>query len=223
MNKSLLSGLLVAGLTGCAASPDLPATYALDAKRQEGLVIASMTMSGKPLDKVSDYEYQIREVLPHGDSYAIVSQHYASARQHARSIQEDGKALPQAYAVVVKGVSNADVLDIQDAGKAIGRLAVIRLSPGDYEIHTWQVREPSPYGETEYRPARELAYRFSIKPGEATYIGRLNLHLSQGNTERLAIEDRQAEDMNLLGRKYPGLRAAKITVSVEATSTVGHR
>ena len=214
MNKLLLFALFVAGLAGCAASPDLPATYTLDAKRQEGLVIVSMTLSGKSLEKVSDYEYQIREVLPHGDSYAIVSQHYASARQHARSVKDDGKDRPPAYSVVVKGLNNADVLDIQDTGKAKGRLATVRLSPGDYEIHTWQVREPSPYGETEYRPAREFAYRFSIKSGEATYIGRLNLHLGQGNTERLAIEDRQAQDMNLLGRKYPGLRAAKITAAV---------
>lgn len=214
MNKSLLSALLVASLVGCAASPDLPATYTLDAKRQEGLVIVSMTLSGKSLEKVSDYEYQIREVLPYGDSYAVVSQHYASARQHARSVQDHGKDRLPAYSVVVKGLNTADVLDIQDAGKAKGRLATVRLSPGDYEIHTWQVREPSSYGETEYRPAREFAYRFSIKPGEATYIGRLNLHLGQGNTQRVAIEDRQAEDMNLLGRKYPRLRAAKITASV---------
>ncbi|MBK9348961.1 MAG: hypothetical protein IPN05_01640 [Sulfuritalea sp.] len=214
MNKTLLPALLVVGLAGCAASPDLPSTYALDSKRSEGLAIVSLTLSGKPLDKVSDYEYQVREVLPFGEAYAVVSQHYASARQHARSVQDEGKERPLTHSIVVKGPNNTDALDIQDAGKAIGRLAALRLSPGDYEFHTWQVREPSPYGETEYRPAREFIYRFSIKPGEATYVGRLNLHLGKGNTERVAIEDRQAEDLSLLGRKYPALRAAKVTASV---------
>lgn len=214
MNKSLLPVLLVAGLAGCAASPDLPSTYTLDSKRPEGLAIVSLTLSGKALDKVTDYEYQIREVLPRGEAYAVVSQHYASARQHARSVQNEGKERPFTHSVVVKGLSNADALDIRDAGKATGRLAVLRLLPGEYEFHTWQVREPSPYGETEYRPAREFVYRFSIKPGEATYIGRLNLHLGSGNTERITANDRQAEDMSLLGQKYPAIPAAKIVAAV---------
>lgn len=214
MNKSLLPILLVAGLAGCAASPDLPSAYTLDSNRPEGLAIVSLTLSGKSLDKVTDYEYRIRKVLPRGEAYAVVSQHYASARQHARSVQDEGKERPFTHSVVVKGLSNADALDIRDAGKATGRLAVLRLLPGEYEFHTWQVREPSPHGETEYRPGRGFIYRFSIKPGEATYIGRLNLHLGQGNTERIAIEDRQAEDMNLLGEKYPALRAARVTASV---------
>ena len=214
MRKTLLSALLVAGLSGCAASPDLPSTYSLDSNKPEGLAIVSLTLSGKPLDKVSGYEYRIREALPRGEAYAVVSQHYASARQHARAVQDEGKERPFTHSVVVKGPNNSDALDIQDAGKTTGRLAALRLSPGDYEFHSWQVREPSPYGETEYKPAREFVYRFSIKPGEATYIGRLNLHLGQANNQRVAIEDRQAEDMNLLGQKYPALRAARVTASV---------
>lgn len=214
MTKTLLSSLLIAGLAGCAASPDLPSKYALDSSKPEGLAIVSMTLIGKPLEKVSSYEYRIREVLPRGEAYAVISQHYASARQHARAVQEEGKERPFTLSVVVKGPNNTDALDIHDAGKATGRLASIRLLPGEYEFHTWQVREPSPYGETEYRPGRDFIYRFSIKPGEATYIGRLNLHLGQGNTERIVIEDRQAEDLNLLGLKYPALRTARLTASV---------
>jgi hypothetical protein len=76
------------------------------------------------------------------------------------------------------------------------------------------VREPSPYGETEYRPGRDFIYRFSIRSGEASYIGRLNLHLGQGNIERIVVEDRQAEDIDLFGEKYPALRAARVTASV---------
>lgn len=74
MNKMLLPTLLVVGLAGCAASPDLPSTYVLDAKRPEGLAVVSLTLSGKPLDKVSGYEYRIREVLPRGEAYAVVTQ-----------------------------------------------------------------------------------------------------------------------------------------------------
>ncbi|CAB1369054.1 hypothetical protein [Denitratisoma oestradiolicum] len=214
IKRTLLSSLLMAGLAGCAASPDLPSAYTLDSNRPEGLAIVSLTLSGKPLEKVSGYEYRIREVLPRGEAYAVVSQHYASARQHARAVQEGGKERPFTHSVVVKGPNNTDALDIQDGGKTTGRLAAIRLLPGEYEFHTWQVREPSPYGETEYRPARDFVYRFSIKPGEATYIGRLNLYLGPGNIERIAIKDRQAEDTSLLGHKYPALRTARLTASV---------
>ncbi|MCK9285487.1 MAG: hypothetical protein M0P39_14530 [Rhodocyclaceae bacterium] len=214
MIKALLPSLLIIGLAGCAASPDLSSTYALDSSRPEGLAVVSLTLSGKPLEKVSSYEYQIREVLPRGEAYAVVSQHYASVRQHARAVQDAGKERPVTHSVVVKGPNNTDALDIQDAGKTTGRLAAIRLLPGDYEFHMWQVRESSPYGETEYRPARDFVYRFSIKPGEATYLGRLNLHLGEGNIQRIAIEDRQAEDANLLGQKYPALRVARLTASI---------
>jgi hypothetical protein len=144
MNKTMLSALLSVGLAGCAASPDLPSTYSLDSKQSEGLAVVSLTLSGKSLDKVSGYEYRIREVPPHGEAYAVVSQHYASARQHARSVQDDGKDRPFTQSVVVKGPNHTDALDIQNAGKITGRLAALRLSPGDYEFHTWQVREPSP-------------------------------------------------------------------------------
>ncbi|MBI5900299.1 MAG: hypothetical protein HZB40_13850 [Rhodocyclales bacterium] len=63
MTKTLLSLLLIAGLAGCAAAPDLPSTYTLDANQPEGLAIVSLTLSGKPLDKVSGYEYRIRANL----------------------------------------------------------------------------------------------------------------------------------------------------------------
>lgn len=115
MKNTLLSALLITGLAGCATSPDLPATYALDAKRPEGLAIVSLTLSGKPLEKVSDYEYRIGEVVPRGEAYAVVSQRYASARQHARAVQDDSKERLLAHSVVVKGPNTTDGPDIQDA------------------------------------------------------------------------------------------------------------
>jgi hypothetical protein len=214
LNQILLPALIVIGLVGCAASPELSSTYALDSNRSEGLVVVSLTLGGKPLDKVSDFEYLIREVPPTGETYALVSHRYASARQSARSVQDDSKNQPLAYPVIVKGTNSHETLDILDAGRATGRVAVLRLPPGDYEFHTWRVREPDPYGEKEYKPANEFSYRFHVQPGEAMYIGRLNLYLGNNNAQRVAIEDRQADDLNLLAGKYSALRDARVVASI---------
>lgn len=188
--------------------------YTLDSNRSEGLVVVSLTLDGKPLDKISDFEYPIREVPPTGEAYALISHRYASARQAARSVQDDSMNRALAYPVIVKRMNSREALDILDTGQAARRLAVLRLPPGNYGFHTWRVREPDPYGENEYTPAHEFSYRFRVQAGEAMYFGRLNLHLSNSTTQRVAIEDRRADDLSLLGRKYPALRDARVVASI---------
>jgi hypothetical protein len=215
LNRKMVSmSVVVLAMAGCAAAPDLPSTYAIDANRPEGLAIVSLTLTGRPLDKVSDFEYRIREVPPRGEAFAVVSHRYASARQHARSLQDGGEDRPLAQGVVVKGSNAVEPLDIQDAGKTTGRLAALRLPAGEYEFHAWQLKVPGANGETEYAPPRDFGYRFSVRPGEATYIGRLNLHLSDRNAQRITIEDRRNDDLAQLRKKYPGLGSSRISFTV---------
>lgn len=214
MNIYVVTTAVAFALAGCAAAPDLPSTYAIDANRSEGLAIVSLTLTGRSLDKVSNFEYWIREVPPRGEALAVVSHRYASARQHARSLQDGGEDRPLTQQVVVKGANAVEPLDIRDAGKTAGRLTALRLAPGEYEFHAWQLRESGAKGETEYAPPRDFSYRFSVRPGEASYIGRLNLHLSDRNAQRVTIEDRRNDDLAQLRKKYPGLGNSRISFTV---------
>lgn len=57
----------------------------------------------------------------------------------------------------------------------------------------------------------KVAILTSDGPGTASYIGRLNLHLSPRNTQRVSLQDMRYEDLALFGKKYP-------LVPVEAVS-----
>jgi hypothetical protein len=218
MKSSLIRMLitLALGLAGCAAAPDLPADYALDAAREEGVVIVSMTLSGKPLDRMQSFTYRIREVPPRGTAFPAVTYRYDSPRQHARSVLDADKAHPRTREIVVKGLNSSESLDILEAGKPAGRLVTLRLAPGEYEIHTWRLREPGSGKTKEYAPPRDFSYRFIVKPGEAVYLGRLDLRFGERDTLRIAVENRRAEDLALLEKKHPALAAGKIISAVGA-------
>lgn len=214
MKHLLVTALIALGVAGCASAPDLPAKYALNAERQEGLAIVSLTLAGKPLDKISGFEYRLREVPPRGATFAITKNHYGSPQQHARSLQAVDESRPFSRTIAVKGINNPEPLDIKDDGQALGRLVVVRLPPGEYELYSWRVREPNRYGETEYAPPHNFNYRFSIKPGEATYIGRLNLYLGERNAVHMSVEDRRQEDLKVFGLKHPALVTGQITSEI---------
>ncbi len=214
MKRIFVSTLLVATLAGCAASPDLPPNYALDPSQPEGLAVVSLTLSGMPMNQVASFEYRIREIPPRDENTVITKPHFSSATQHARWVGKDSGSQLVHRNLTIKGPNSQEPLDIVLDGKPSGRLAALRLPEGDYEFHAWKLNERTSYGELEYAPKQGFSYRFSIKPGETTYLGRLNLYLGQRNVQQTAVEDRQTEDMNLLGNKYPALRTARVTTSV---------
>lgn len=215
VNPILFAAVLAIGLAGCATATDLPPAYALDAKQPEGLAIVSLALTGKSLDRISGFEYRIREVPPRDEEAVVVTSRYASARQHARSLLGGSNQRQTEHRAIVKESNSAEPLDIRDAGRATGRLAALRLPPGDYEFHAWKASEPGAFGEMEYGPPRGFSYRFSIKPGVATYIGRLSLNLSERNTQRITVEDRRNDDLAILREKYPAIDIGQIVFGVE--------
>ena len=216
MKKQLIAASLILGLAGCAATPDLPAGYTPNEARQEGVAIVSLTLGGKPLNRMESFIYRLRAVPPRDTAHAAVTHYYDSPRQHARSIWASDQDRPFTRAIVVKGLDNSEPLDIRASGEPAGRVAILRLTPGEYEIHTWRLREPVTGGTAEYAPPRDFSYRFNIKAGEAVYLGRLDLRFDGHNIQRLALEDRRAEDIALVGRKHPALSADKIVSAVGA-------
>ncbi len=217
-SRNLIPALFALCLFGCAASHDLPPGYTLDAKSQEGLIIVSLSLSGKELDKVSSFEYRIREVPALDENLdekpAVEKPYFDSVKQHARGVQSWQRDRDTVWNVLIKEPNFNEPLDVIDAGRAQGRLAAVSLPAGGYEFYTWSVREPNPFGGIEHSPQEAFNYRFTVKPGRATYIGQLNLHLSERGGHKITVEDKRARDMALLMKKAPSLGTVQVTSEV---------
>ena len=214
MKPILFPAVLVIGLSGCIATSDLPGDFALDAKHAEGLALVSLTLSGKSLDTISSFEYRIREVPPRDEEAVTAKPYFDSATQHARWVQIADRRRDAAWKAIVKGPNSSEPLDILDTGRPTGRLAFLRLPAGEYEFHAWELRERKPYGGIEYAPKQAFSYRFAIKPGQSTYIGRLNLHLGERDAHKVTLEDRWGDDLALLRKKAPSLGVGRIAPGV---------
>ena len=214
MDRALIPAVLVVGLTACATVSDLPPDYVVGANGN-GLVIVSLTLSGKTLERLSSFEFRIRDVAPEDGDPVNAMPYFDSARQHARWIGGGDRSRQNVdLGVIVKESNSAEPLDITDAGTVTGRLATLRLPAGDYEFYAWKVREPNLYGGTEYSPKHTFSYRFSVKPGQTIYIGQLNLRLTERNTQMITIEDKRDRDLVVLVEKIPSIRAEQVSFGV---------
>lgn len=211
MNHWLTPVLLAAGLAGCATAPDLPPDYALDPSGPEGLAIVSLTLSGKAWDKVESFDYRIRPVAAQEEELVSARPYFSSAKQHARWLIDTNGHRAANWNVVVKAPNSDNTPDVTDHGTVHGRVASLPLPAGDYEFYAWKLREPSPYGGTEYSPKQTFSYPFSVRPGQATYIGQINLHLSERNTQRITVEDKRERDLAVLRKKHPSLGTLQMT------------
>ena len=101
-------------------------------------------------------------------------------------------------------------------GAPQGRLAVLVLPAGDYEIFRWQGDSiwGGYYGDGYEIYDQELGLRFSVEPGKLRYLGAIQLALpDKVNAQadivpdhyRFLLIDHQAEDRIVLERRYPGL------------------
>lgn len=211
MIRKLIGSMLLAGLAGCGTVRDLPSGYALDTEDTQGLAIVSLTLSGKPLAEVAGFEYRVRPA-PVGVGGAVRTKpRFGSAREHARWAAEGGarRAAPR-MTVVVKGPTSTEALDVIESGEVVGRAAALRLPAGSYEFYTWRIVRPGDYGAEELSPQHAMAYRFEVTAGRASYVGRLNLHITDRGSYQLTADDQADRDVALVAQKLPFLSAANI-------------
>lgn len=214
MKRTSLSIVLALSLIGCAATSDLPADFVLDPKQPDGLAIISLTLSGEPLEKVASFEYRIRSLPPKDGEAVIDRPYFESLRQQARGMSRLNSHVDGSRRIVVKGPDSNEPLDLREDARA-GRVASLRLPVGTYEFYAWTVKDlPGQSGGTEYGPRRPFSYRFSVKPGQATYIGQLDLHLSDGKTQKITVEDKRERDLALLEKKLPSIGATPVASEV---------
>lgn len=211
MRQVIVSCFLAILLTGCATVTDVPPRYGLGS-RSEGLAVVSLTLSGKDLANVSSFEYGVRDAPGQYAREVRRKPYFASARQHARWLQDKQAQGPEAHRmrVIVKGSAVGEPLDIVESGRAVGRLAAIPLPAGDYELYGWKVVIPNRYGRNEFTPGQGFSYSFRVDAGHATYLGNLNLHVTEQDTYDITVTNKAGRDVALLMRKVPSLRGEQI-------------
>jgi hypothetical protein len=208
MSRSLIALFSIAALAACSTVSDLPPGYRLDAQDRHGVAVVSLTLSGKNLSRVSSFEYRLREVVPNEAASADVARthRFGSARQHARWLSSSsayGMAGTRAKAIV-KDQSLDEPLDVKDeSGSPIGRVAALRLPPGEYELYNWKIVEPSDYGEDVLAPRQSFGVRFRVEAARAVYIGNVNLNITEDDRYAVTVGDETKRDIPLLAKRVP--------------------
>jgi hypothetical protein len=94
-----------------------------------------------------------------------------------------------------------------------GRVAVVELPPGDYEMRRWviNVSNQAAFGST-----RPFGYRFTIAPGKATYLGNVHVDIQRSASSRtlpfsVSLEDSRERDLPIFHRKYSGVRSGEVS------------
>jgi len=210
----LLSMVVALGLIGCAATADPPTDYVLDPKQPEGIAIMSLTFSGQPLEGVFNFEYRLRMLTSKDDEAVISRPYFESPRQLARGVSRLPARTDGNRRIVVKGANSIEPLDLRE-GATAGRVMSLRLPAGAYEFYAWALKTPAGQsGGTEYAPQRPFSYQFVVKPGQVTYIGQLNLHLSERKTQKITVEDRRERDLTILEKKVPSIGGVPVVFEV---------
>lgn len=115
-----------------------------------------------------------------------------------------------------KGMMLIPVLPASDFESIKGKLQVVELPEGEYEISRWGVTS----GYANLSQTQPFSIKFKIEPGKATYIG--SFLFSVTNTMGLTVtgvrvnfEDRYSEDIAALNGKYPNLNETKVYMGLE--------
>lgn len=209
MKRAVVSGVLMLGLSGCVTVADLPRGYTLGEYPAEGIAVVSLTLTGQAIERAASFSYRVRPASEAAGEM-IRRPYFESALQQGRWMQDKAAQGPQPVPLIVKDPASREPLDVLEAGRPVGRVAVLRLPAGEYELYDWQLRVPNRYGGDEFRPKQTAIYRFRIEAQRATYLGNLNLHVTDQDTYRISIDDRANRDLALLAQKAPTLRAEDV-------------
>jgi hypothetical protein len=100
-----------------------------------------------------------------------------------------------------------------------GRLAVIELAPGDYEIRRWVMMVGN---SATYASRRPFGYRFSIAAGEIVYLGNVHTDIQRSASASAlpyasTVTDRQERDLPLFQQKYPVAKSRNVKIAVSTS------
>ena len=184
MVRNVIACIAVAGglLAGCAPT----GTANIEPGHQptdKGLLVASVTLSGPDPGQLS---YQVVRVGASGETVVIIP---VNDPQFGLDWRHGDPAVQ---------------------GGGFGRLAVLELPPGDYELRRGFIHVSAQESYT----SRRYGYRFTIQPGKATYLGNVHVDIAgasgKGVQARTSIVDRRGRDLPLLHKKYAGIKPEQV-------------
>ena len=179
---------LVALLAGCAGSGVANIEGSHRPAEGNGVLVVSVTASG---------------YLPGSLWYQVVRSSNISAKPVSIPVNDDS------FGVDWRSGSS----EVKNGGT--GRLAVIELPQGDYELRRWVINSGN---RAAYISRKPFGYRFTIQPGKTTYIGNVHVDIQHSASSSLpyaiSLEDKRERDLLLLRRKYSGIRQDSVTVAI---------
>lgn len=184
-------------LSGCATK-SVETNFAFTPETETGLIVGSAS-SG---EENSWYDAAVRF------RYSLAGKQDSFADTSAGFIE----ALPYDPFLGPSGPS--------DFADASGTLFAIPLPPGDYVFYKWDIDNGS---NAIIYPIDPKPLPFTVKKGEATYIGNLHMHLRTGRNilgitiiadGQPAISDRSDRDIPLLLKRYTNLKREDIVIQI---------
>jgi len=182
------------------------------ASRLEGLVIVSLTADAPTHAHIAQLTYRVRPVEPVGEGEQV-----AQARRRSSSVNEQFRRAATENArraadntrsrLTVLGSDVPDAERIQVADKTIGRVLVLRLPPGEYELRDWSLSMRDPNGKVELSAPDGDAYRFAVVGGTQRYVGNVHLSLKPGSRFTQTLSAARERDLGMAGAFDPALKA----------------
>lgn len=126
------------------------------------------------------------------------------------------------------GFFNPRPSNLDYRGREAGRVFVRTLPPGRYEIYDFGFRGSIVVENLEWSSSTPFAVAFTIRPGEATYIGNFarapslgsRLEPELGAVGYFVVSDQSERDLPIARAKVPGLLPVRMEVS--DVSGLGH-
>ncbi|QID19355.1 hypothetical protein G3580_18085 [Nitrogeniibacter mangrovi] len=199
MMPRFAAGLALAlTLAGCAATPTPPRSAAA---RTDGLAVLSLTVAAPAGTRVSRFEYRLRPVAQPPMNQARVERYYRSEREHARALgtRTTATGAPADRPLPVVGQGAGDAGAIREDSGTVGRVAVLRLAPGTYELRDWRLVLADRHGKLALTPPHPVVYRFTVPADGGSYLGNVHLAVTANHQYRFALADRRARDLALAG------------------------
>lgn len=210
MKYTIVATILVLSLSACGTMSDPELGNLSDENKGEGIVVLSLTLTGKELGRIDSFEYWFRPVsLPDGEPVRE-KPYFVSAKRFGQWVAKGTEEHESIQKVTVKGPDSIEPLNVVNGGESIGRVATLRLPAGDYEFYRWAVREANFHGGIEATPQYVTSYRFTVRPNKYSYAGQLNLALSGHKTVKTTVEDQRDRDLAVLKKKYPWFIADQV-------------
>jgi hypothetical protein len=179
--------------SGCR-SVNVSSDYRLDPSKNLGLVVVSLTMAGLPSGFNVFINY--RGVDVSHKSSIPVSDMFASADWRCPFLGTPTEENP------------------------CGRLAVVELTPGEYEFYSWEGGTGGGPGSITFtvRSVADFSKRFKVVSGKAVYLGNIHFSIQHRVVGRgayqMRITDLRDRDLTLLHSKHPSITPDGVVISL---------